>query len=164
MFWYSFALCRICTLWSSSTSKDGKPPYNLYNPQKSHRFHYTICSRYQDSGFIEKYQIKLQCTAYLLVRDLKNLHLMTTMLHKKITYDVRTKITHTLLIFLRGLVHLPFLKLYIINFEDIKIRLKLASQQYRAWSDCANVQSGLALFWWQMLITLGSSKTTLSLL
>ena len=26
------------------------------------------------------------------------------------------------------------------------------SQQYRAWSDCTNVQAGLALYWWQSLL------------
>ena len=31
--------------------------------------------------------------------------------------------------------------------------LKLVSQQYRAWSDCMDVQTGLALYWWQKLIT-----------
>ena len=31
--------------------------------------------------------------------------------------------------------------------------LKLVSQQYRAWSDCMDVQAGLALYWWQKLIT-----------
>ena len=34
--------------------------------------------------------------------------------------------------------------------------LKLVSQQYRAWSDCTNMQAGLVLFWWQRLITFGS--------
>ena len=29
--------------------------------------------------------------------------------------------------------------------------LKLVSQQYRAWSDCTDVQAGLALYWWQRL-------------
>jgi hypothetical protein len=27
--------------------------------------------------------------------------------------------------------------------------LKLISQQYRAWSDCIDVQGSLALYWWQ---------------
>ena len=27
--------------------------------------------------------------------------------------------------------------------------LKSVSQQYRAWSECTDVQSGLALYWWQ---------------
>ena len=36
--------------------------------------------------------------------------------------------------------------------------LKLVSQQYRAWSDCTEVQAGLALYWWQRLIASGSSR------
>ena len=35
---------------------------------------------------------------------------------------------------------------------------QLVSQQYRAWSDCTDVQSGLALYWWQRLITFGVSR------
>ena len=35
---------------------------------------------------------------------------------------------------------------------------KLVSQQYRAWSDCTHVQAGLALYWWQRLITFASSR------
>ena len=36
--------------------------------------------------------------------------------------------------------------------------LKLVSQQYRASSDCTDVQAGLALFWWQSLITFGVGR------
>ena len=36
--------------------------------------------------------------------------------------------------------------------------LKLVSQQNRAWSDCTDVQAGLALFWWPRLITFGFSR------
>ena len=36
--------------------------------------------------------------------------------------------------------------------------LKLASQQYRPWSDCTDVQPGLALYWWQKLIIFGVGK------
>ena len=45
------------------------------------------------------------------------------------------------------------------HFRDIKIRTwSWVSQQYRAWSDCMNVQACLALYWWQRLISLGSSR------
>ena len=37
--------------------------------------------------------------------------------------------------------------------------LKLVSQQYRAWSDCMDVQASLALNQWQRLITFSSSLT-----
>ena len=33
------------------------------------------------------------------------------------------------------------------------------SQQYRAWSDCVDVQASLALYWWQRLIAFSSSRT-----
>ena len=36
--------------------------------------------------------------------------------------------------------------------------LNLVSQQYRTWSDCTDVQSGLALYWWQRLITFGVGR------
>ena len=29
--------------------------------------------------------------------------------------------------------------------------LKLATQNYRAWSACMNVQAGLGIYWWQEL-------------
>ena len=35
---------------------------------------------------------------------------------------------------------------------------KFASQQYRACSDCRAVQAGLALYWWQRLITSGFAR------
>ena len=35
---------------------------------------------------------------------------------------------------------------------------KLVSQQYRAWLDCTDVQAGLALYWWQSLITFGVGR------
>ena len=35
------------------------------------------------------------------------------------------------------------------GYQDEK--LKLVSQQYRAWSDYTDVQAGLALYWWQRL-------------
>ena len=34
----------------------------------------------------------------------------------------------------------------------------MVSQQYRVWSDCTDVQAGLALYWWQRLITFGVSR------
>jgi hypothetical protein len=38
----------------------------------------------------------------------------------------------------------------ITNFGENKVKIfKLVSQQYRAWSDCTNVQADLALYWWQ---------------
>ena len=36
--------------------------------------------------------------------------------------------------------------------------LKLVSQQYRTWSDCTDVQAGLALYWWQRLLTFSVSR------
>ena len=36
--------------------------------------------------------------------------------------------------------------------------LKLVSHQYRAWSDCTDVQPGLALYWWQRQITIGVDR------
>ena len=64
-------------------------------------------------------------------------------------------VTLNLLNFLNGIIHLPFLALFNIFFRDIKMRIqKLIRQQYnRAWSDCTDVQAGLALqYWWQRLI------------
>ena len=45
--------------------------------------------------------------------------------------------------------------LSIFIFRDIKVRTwKMVSQQYRAWSDCTDVQAGQTdLYWWQRLIT-----------
>ena len=52
--------------------------------------------------------------------------------------------------------HDPFLELFIITFYGYQDEnFKLVSQQYRAWSDCTEVQAGLALYWWQRLITFG---------
>ena len=36
--------------------------------------------------------------------------------------------------------------------------LKMVSQQYRAWLDCTDVQAGLALYWWESLITFGVGR------
>ena len=42
------------------------------------------------------------------------------------------------------------------GYQDVN--LKLVSQQNRAWSDCTDVQTGLALYRWQRLITFDSSR------
>ena len=60
--------------------------------------------------------------------------------------------------FLNGIIHLPLLELSIIIFGIHDENLKLVSQQYRALPDCMDVQAGLALYWWQRLITLSSSR------
>ena len=58
-------------------------------------------------------------------------------------------LTLNLLNLSNGIIHLPILKLSIIIFRDIRMRtFKLVNQQFRAWSDCTNVQAGLALYWW----------------
>ena len=41
--------------------------------------------------------------------------------------------------------------------------MTLVSQQYRAWSDCTVVLVGLALRWWQRLITFGSSRIRINM-
>ena len=54
--------------------------------------------------------------------------------------------------FLNEIIHLPFLKLFIIIFRDVKIRTWSSPannlELYRAWSDseCMDVQAGLALY------------------
>ena len=48
------------------------------------------------------------------------------------------------------------LQYHIQGYQDV--HLKLDRQQYKAWSDCMDVQAGMALYWWQMLITFGSSR------
>ena len=56
--------------------------------------------------------------------------------------------TLTLLNFLNGLVHLSFWKCPLSILGIIKMRiLKLASLQYRAWSDCTDVQVGWFLYY-----------------
>ena len=53
----------------------------------------------------------------------------------------------------------PFLELSITkNWGYQDETLKLGSQQYRAWSDSTDMQAGLTLYWWQRLITSGSSR------
>ena len=50
-----------------------------------------------------------------------------------------------------GTVHYHF-----YGYQDEN--LKLVSQQYRAWTDCTDVQAGLALYWWQTLIIFSPSR------
>ena len=55
----------------------------------------------------------------------------------------------------------PFvLDLSIDNFKDIKTKIRSCSDnsKCRTLSDCKEVQAGLALYWWQRLITFSSSK------
>ena len=76
-----------------------------------------------------------------------------------LTLNLMNFLTLNLMNFLNGIIHLPFLELSVIIIWDIKNRTwKMVSQQYRAWSNCTDVQAGLALYWWQRLITFGSSK------
>ena len=72
------------------------------------------------------------------------------------TYKIVIKLALTMPNFLNGIIHLPFIELSIIIFRDIK--MKTSSLQYRAWSDCTNVQAGLALYMWQKLITFGVGR------
>ena len=55
--------------------------------------------------------------------------------------------------FLNGIIIFHFWNcpLSFMGYQDEN--LKLVSQQYRAWSDCTDVQAGLAQYWWQRLIT-----------
>ena len=48
------------------------------------------------------------------------------------------------------------LRWYLQRLQDENF--KSVSQQYRAWSDCTDVQTGLTLYWWQTIITFGSSR------
>ena len=69
-----------------------------------------------------------------------------------------TSLTLNLLNFFKRTINLSVLDLSITIYGDIKMSLILASQQYRAWSDCTDVQTGLALYWWQSLITFASRR------
>ena len=63
-------------------------------------------------------------------------------------------LTLNLLNFLNGLVYLPFFGTLHFHFQGyLDMNLELDSQQYKAWSDCIDVQSSLALNWWQWLAT-----------
>ena len=42
--------------------------------------------------------------------------------------------------------------------------MKLASHQYRAWSDCTDVHAGLTLYRWQRLTTFSSSRIRVNIL
>ena len=50
-----------------------------------------------------------------------------------------------------GIVHYHFK-----GYQDGN--MKMVSQQYRAWSDCTDVQVGLALYWWQRLLIIGVGR------
>ena len=56
-----------------------------------------------------------------------------------------------------GTVHYHF-----YGYQDEN--LKLVSQQYRAWSDCTDVQAGLALYWWQRLFTFSVGRIRVKIL
>ena len=56
--------------------------------------------------------------------------------------------------FFNEIILLTFLALTIFIFKGYQGKnFKLVSQQYTGWSDCMDVQAGLALYWWQSLIT-----------
>ena len=57
-----------------------------------------------------------------------------------------------------SIIRLPFLALSIIILRVQGGNLNLVSQQYRAWSYCTGVHAGLALYWWQKLITFGVGR------
>jgi hypothetical protein len=46
------------------------------------------------------------------------------------------------------------------KFRDFNIKIQEFSKvkQFRAWSNCIYVQTGLALYWWQRLITFNASR------
>ena len=55
-----------------------------------------------------------------------------------------------------GIIHLPILELSGISRWQF---LRLVSQvQYSGWTGCADVQAGLALYWWHRLITFGCRR------
>ena len=65
---------------------------------------------------------------------------------------------HLILKFLKWNNLPSIFRLSVIILEISKWNFKLASQQCRAWTDCMDVQAGLALYWLQRLITFGSSR------
>ena len=67
-------------------------------------------------------------------------------------------LTLNLLNLFNGIIHLPYLELFIIISVYHDETLKLVSQQYRAWLDCMDVHAGLTLCWWQRVISFGSSR------
>ena len=62
--------------------------------------------------------------------------------------------------FLNGIINLQFLGLSIIIFRDSRMRTwSSCIQQYRAWSNCMDVQACLyILYWWQRLLTFCSGR------
>ena len=72
-------------------------------------------------------------------------------------------LTLSLLNSLNGIIYLPFLKLSIISFRDIKMRTWSlpANRIEPGLSDCTDIQAGLVLYWWQRLITFDSSRIRL---
>jgi hypothetical protein len=91
-------------------------------------------------------------TAYKLIQDyyqVPHYLLISVLFHMEVSFNPLN-----LLNFLHGLAHLPVFKLSIINLGNVKMKiLKLVRQQYRAWSNYTDVLPGLALYWWQRLIT-----------
>ena len=68
-------------------------------------------------------------------------------------------LTLNLLIVLNGIINLPFLEMSIIIYGGYQgENIYLASHKYGTWSDCTDVQAGLALYLWQRLITFVSSR------
>ena len=72
-------------------------------------------------------------------------------------YGRKKVLTLNLLNFLNWIIRFPFLELSIIN-------LKFVSQQYTSWSDCTDVQAGVALYLWQKLITYGFSRIRVNII
>ena len=64
--------------------------------------------------------------------------------------------------FLNGLVHFPILNcpLSFLGYQDEN--LKMVSHRYRAWSECTDVQAGLAVYWWHSLVFTSMSAVFLS--
>ena len=98
------------------------------------------------------------CTMYWKERNFYNI---TFLLWKAQKYTP-TVITLNLLNFLNRIIHLSLLEMLgvsIIIFRDIRMKLEVDEPTlYRTWSDYTNIQAGLALYWWQRLITFGSSR------
>ena len=65
--------------------------------------------------------------------------------------------------FLNVINHLQFLALSIIILGISWWKLEVGQPKYRAWSDCTEVQAGLALYWWQRLITFGVGRIRVNL-
>ena len=69
--------------------------------------------------------------------------------------------------FINGIIRLPFLELSIFIFMDIKMRTWSWSNNCKLsiepQSHCTNLKADLALYWWQSLITSGSSRIRVKL-